>query len=276
MKEDYDGAEPSASAVAADNALTLARLTGDASAAARAERTLVRYGARLGQAARVVPMMMAVLARYHAAPTQVVLVGAPDDEGRRALARTVAARYLPFAVRIGVEPGPRQAELAARLPFVGGMTLVGGAGDRLRLQRLHLSRAGHDPGRTQRAARRHRATRPMTFNVEVLIKGSEDVVDRTVAFDGPEPADWTDDDVRRVLTLTLGAFQEVQNPASGESSVSLRGFSWIVTPVDGGVAIAIEIASGAVVAGPFAADVDELTATIQRALAANARSESVH
>ena len=126
MKEDYDGAEPSASAVAADNALTLARLTGDASAAARAERTLVRYGARLGQAARVVPMMMAVLARYHAAPTQVVLVGAPDDEGRRALARTVAARYLPFAVRIGVEPGPRQAELAARLPFVGGMTLVGG------------------------------------------------------------------------------------------------------------------------------------------------------
>jgi hypothetical protein len=116
----------------------------------------------------------------------------------------------------------------------------------------------------------------MTFNVEVLIKGSEDVVDRTVAFDGPEPADWTDDDVRRVLTLTLGAFQEVQNPASGESSVSLRGFSWIVTPVDGGVAIAIEIASGAVVAGPFAADVDELTATIQRALAANARSESVH
>ena len=126
MKEDYDGAEPSASAVAADNALTLARLTGDAAAAARAERTLARYGARLGQAARVVPMMMAVLARYHAAPTQIVLVGAPDDEGRCALARTAAARYLPFAVRIGVEPGPRQAELAARLPFVGGMTLVGG------------------------------------------------------------------------------------------------------------------------------------------------------
>ena len=116
----------------------------------------------------------------------------------------------------------------------------------------------------------------MTFNVEVLLKGSEDVVDRTVDFDGPDPAHWTDDDVRRVLTLTLGAFHEVQNPASSESSVSLRGFSWIVTPVDGGVAIAIEIASGAVVAGPFDADTDELTATIRRALAANARSESVH
>ena len=126
MKEDYDGAEPSASAVAADNALTLARITGDAAAAARAERTLARYGARLGQAARVVPMMMTVLARYHAAPTQIVLVGAPDDEDWRALARTAAARYLPFAVRIPVEPGPRQAALAARLPFVGAMTLVDG------------------------------------------------------------------------------------------------------------------------------------------------------
>ena len=126
MKEDYDGAEPSASAVAADNALTLARLTGDAAAEARAERTLSRYGARLGHAARVVPMMMAVLARYHAAPTQIVLVGAADDDDRRALARTVAARYLPFAVQIGVEPGSSQAELAARLPFVGAMTPVGG------------------------------------------------------------------------------------------------------------------------------------------------------
>ena len=107
----------------------------------------------------------------------------------------------------------------------------------------------------------------MTFNVEVLLKGSEDVVDRTVDFDGPEPAEWTDDDVRRVLTLTLGAFQRVQNPASGETAVSLRGFSWIVTPVDGGIAIAIEIPSGAVVAGPFEGDVDTLTATITRVLA---------
>ena len=116
----------------------------------------------------------------------------------------------------------------------------------------------------------------MTFNVEVLLKGREDVVDRTVEFDGPDVADWSDDDVRRVLTLTLGAFHEVQNPEAGEAAVSLRGFSWIVTPVEGGVVIAIEIASGAVVAGPFDADADELTATIRRALAAGAGSESVH
>ena len=116
----------------------------------------------------------------------------------------------------------------------------------------------------------------MTFNVEVLIKGKDDVADEPVHFDGPAPADWADDDVRRVLELTLAAFDKVQNPGTEVRSVTLRGFSWIVTPVDGGVAIAIEIPSGAVVAGPFDADVDTLTATITRVLATARSSERVH
>ncbi len=107
----------------------------------------------------------------------------------------------------------------------------------------------------------------MTFKVEVLLKGREEVVETEVALDGPEPAAWADDDVRRVLESTLGAFDQVQNPDAEERAVALRGFSWIVTPVDGGVAIAIEIPSGAVVAGPFEGDVDTLTATITRVLA---------
>lgn len=107
----------------------------------------------------------------------------------------------------------------------------------------------------------------MTFNVEVLLKGKEDVVEIEVDFEGPEPAAWADDDVRRVLELTLGAFDQVQNPDADDRSVALRGFSWIVRPVDGGVGIFIEIPSGAVVAGPFEGDVDTLTATITRVLA---------
>ena len=107
----------------------------------------------------------------------------------------------------------------------------------------------------------------MTFKVEVLLKGKENVVETEVDLPGPEPAAWADDDVRRVLELTLGRFDEVRNPDAEERAVALRGFSWIVTPVDGGVAIAIEIPSGAVVAGPFDGDVDTLTATITRVLA---------
>jgi len=116
----------------------------------------------------------------------------------------------------------------------------------------------------------------MTFTVEVLIKGKEDVVEKVVELDVPEPHSWDVNDVRRVLELTLGAFHAVQSPAATEDAVSLRGFSWIVTPVDGGVAIAIEIPSGAVVAGTFEADVDTLTATITRALATVRGSEQVH
>ena len=44
MKEDYDGAEPSASSVSVLNLLTLAHLTDDEAARAKAERTLARYG----------------------------------------------------------------------------------------------------------------------------------------------------------------------------------------------------------------------------------------
>ena len=116
----------------------------------------------------------------------------------------------------------------------------------------------------------------MTFTVEVLVKGKEEVVEKTINFEGPEAVAWTDDDARQVLELTLGAFNEVQNPDTQDRTVSLRGFSWIVTPISEGVVIAIEIPSGAVVAGPFDTDVDMLTATITRALANMPSSENVH
>ena len=126
VKEDYDGAEPSASSVAVGNLLMLAHLTGDAPAATKLERTLGRLGSRLGQAARVVPMMMASLVGYHAAPTQVVLLGEAAADDTRALERVVAAHYLPFAVRLVVAAGVAQQRVARRLSFVGSMQCIDG------------------------------------------------------------------------------------------------------------------------------------------------------
>ena len=125
VKEEYDGAEPAASSVAVENLLTLMHLRDDADAAARVEQTLGR-GTRLGQAARAVPLMMAALVRYHAPATQIVIVGAPDAAETRALERVVAARYLPFAVRLRVTPGAGQDRVAERLPFVGAMREIDG------------------------------------------------------------------------------------------------------------------------------------------------------
>ena len=115
----------------------------------------------------------------------------------------------------------------------------------------------------------------MTFTVEVLLKGTDEVIERRLDVGGPDPAAWADDDVRCVLERTLEVFDRVQHPGGEARPVTLRGFSWIVTPVDGGVAIAMELASGAVVAGPFDADAETLSATVTRVLA-HARGETVH
>ena len=75
MKEDYDGAEPSVGSVSALNLLTLARLTGDGGIRERLERALARFGPGLGHGPRAVPMLAAALSAYHAAATQIVVVG---------------------------------------------------------------------------------------------------------------------------------------------------------------------------------------------------------
>lgn len=126
LKEDYDGAEPSAGSVAAQNLLTLVRLTGDNAMQARLDRALVRFGPRLGQAARVVPLLAAVLSSYHAAASQVVIVGERGRADTVALREVVARRYLPFAVRLNVEPGLVQERLGELLPFVAPLRMLDG------------------------------------------------------------------------------------------------------------------------------------------------------
>jgi hypothetical protein len=123
LKEDYDGAEPSASSVSVHNLLTLAHLTGDEDARVRAERALGRYGRKAGRAARVIPMMLAALSAWHAGATQIVLVG--DGANGNDLASTLARHYLPFAIRIPLS-SENQAGLAATLPFVAAMKPIDG------------------------------------------------------------------------------------------------------------------------------------------------------
>ena len=126
LKEDYDGAEPAASSVAALNALTIAHLTGDSGTRTRAERAIGRFGRRAGAAGRVIPMMLCALSAWHAQPMQIVVVGGRTAEPVRDLERELAAHYLPFAVHVPVDPDRTQAALASVLPFVDGMRPHGG------------------------------------------------------------------------------------------------------------------------------------------------------
>ncbi len=121
LKEDYDGAEPSASAVSVLNLLTLTHLRPSERWLRQIERTLGRLGPRAGAAARAVPMLLCGLSAWHAGLSQVIVVGDPGADKTLALERELASRYLPFAIHVPVAPAAQEA-VASRLEFVRGMT----------------------------------------------------------------------------------------------------------------------------------------------------------
>jgi uncharacterized protein YyaL (SSP411 family) len=122
MKEDYDGAEPTASSVSVMNLLVLSHLMENPEWTQRIERTLKLFGVRLEQIGRAVPMMAAALSTSLAGVQQIVLVG--QDEDRHRLSRVVGRRYLPFAITIDVRDAHRD-RLAALMPFLAAMPSSG-------------------------------------------------------------------------------------------------------------------------------------------------------
>jgi uncharacterized protein YyaL (SSP411 family) len=124
LKEDYDGAEPSATSVSVLNTIMLAHLTGDADPRAKVERTLARYGPRVGAAARVVPMLLCGLSAWHAGISQLVIAGSAA-EGADALANEAARHYLPFTIEITVNEGNRSS-LETVVPLAAAMRPIGG------------------------------------------------------------------------------------------------------------------------------------------------------
>jgi uncharacterized protein len=117
LKEDYDGAEPSAGAVASFNLLMLSHLQPNDERSARLQAALGRFGPRLGQAARVVPLVAAAASVWTAGVGQVVIVSADGDDELRS---TLGARYLPFLVEVPVTEATRTG-LGNLLPFIASL-----------------------------------------------------------------------------------------------------------------------------------------------------------
>jgi uncharacterized protein len=123
MKEDYDGAEPSATSVSVYNLLTMVHLTGDASFTDRIDHVLKGTTPKLPQLARAVPMMLAALSMYHAGLGQTAIVGPGDREDTKQLFDALRGSFQPFSVIVGVRPGPAQTRLAQVLPWVAPLTM---------------------------------------------------------------------------------------------------------------------------------------------------------
>jgi len=124
MKEDYDGAEPTASSVSVLNLLVLSHLVSDSAWDERIDATLRLFGMRLEQMGRGVPMMGAALAVRLAGVQQIVVVEGEQESD--ALERKIAKSYLPFAIQLRVTPETQRA-LAASLPFIEAMRPIDGA-----------------------------------------------------------------------------------------------------------------------------------------------------
>jgi hypothetical protein len=118
LKEDYDGAEPSATSVSVMNLLTLSHLMNEDAFEQSIDRALGMFASRIEQGARTVPMMMAALSAYHAGISQIVIA---DPEGD--LLDAVRRRYLPFAITIPIADleGPRRSDIGKLLPWIEAM-----------------------------------------------------------------------------------------------------------------------------------------------------------
>ena len=123
----------------------------------------------------------------------------------------------------------------------------------------------------------------MNIQLDIWLRGDNHATTEVISPVGREPRAWTDADVSDVLKGMLRALERARNPeAAADRPVALRGFSWIVNPFDsGGVVIALELSLGAVVAGPFDVAERDLSAMIERVVAAERlvtqpTSETVH
>jgi hypothetical protein len=251
MKEDYDGAEPTASSVSVMNLLVLSHLVHDPQWTERIERTLRYFGARLEKIGRAVPMMAAALSVYTAGLRQVVIAEAEQDDGAMARAPRVG---VPAVCGSPPRPAASAARSGRQLAVCRGDGTGGRHNVRVRVPELHLPPAGDD----RRCAAAGVEGRVMTgrMTVDVWLRGTDFATTATIDGSPRPPRSWTDEDVRQVLEAMLRAMDRLKRPGESDRDISLRGLSWIVNHYEeGGVVIAIEISMGAAVAGPF--DIDK-------------------
>jgi hypothetical protein len=126
LKEDYDGAEPSANSVAALNLLRLSRMLDDAEAGRKAEQIFTLSGRILEEMPAAVPQLLVAL-RYSLSPgRQIVVAGTPGALDTQALVSAARKGFHPDQVVLVADGGEAQAWLSERVPSLAGMKPVDG------------------------------------------------------------------------------------------------------------------------------------------------------
>ena len=115
------------------------------------------------------------------------------------------------------------------------------------------------------------------IDVEVWVRGRQDATTERIAGIESDAKVWSDDDVKTLLEGMLLALQRTNDPAGDPPPITLRGFSWIVSPADeGGVLLHVEMQLGTVSAGPFAIAEERLTEMVSRVIGGPRVSTLIH
>jgi uncharacterized protein YyaL (SSP411 family) len=126
MKEDYDGAEPSANSVAALNLLRFSRMLGDDVAAEKAGQIFTLSGSVLEQMPGAVPQLLVALGYSRSSCRQIVIAGNPESADTKALIAEVQKGFHPDQVILLADGGEGQQWLAEKVPSIAGMKPIDG------------------------------------------------------------------------------------------------------------------------------------------------------
>ncbi len=139
LKEDYDGAEPTPSSVAALNLARLAALVGapeteagggprapGGTYAGRGRRCVEAFRAQWSRAPGGLAQMLCAFEPLLVPPRRVGLAGAPGAADFRALAAELSERAGPWRAVLPAAGGEGQRWLARRAPWMAGMAPLGG------------------------------------------------------------------------------------------------------------------------------------------------------
>jgi uncharacterized protein len=126
MKEDHDGAEPSANSVSAMNLARLARIFDRKEFQHAAARILGAFHAPLERMPAALPQMLGALDATVTEPVQIVLAGQRDRQETSELLRVIRKRYLPNKIVLLADGGEGQNWLAKHIEALRLMTPVEG------------------------------------------------------------------------------------------------------------------------------------------------------
>ena len=121
MRDDYDGAEPSANSVSGMNLVRLWQMTNREEWREKADKTFAAFSNRLQNSPEVLPQLMAALDFSLSKAKQIIIAGRPNAADTRALLRLVHQRYLPNKFLILADGGDGQRQISTWLRFVGAI-----------------------------------------------------------------------------------------------------------------------------------------------------------